>query len=233
MSEISLRDIMSDHYIFHSRYQHDYLITAKGGGTIYGQYKQCLRELYARVGALRDTSYNRDLTEIGIREIEFNLKIDKYPDSFSRERDEVELQYQYLVLESQARAYKETAREAQRFWEQAQHLKPLVGELNDKTRNKYEEEMWEYRLYYMAYLDYMIQGRLTTHALEHMLAAPPQIRKRAEKRVKSFEGQGGVKLYIESRSQKLAKVISETPILKDPFPMIAEPFMEILPDGQK
>ena len=65
-----LRELLDDHQTGHSEFQDDYLITWRHGGTIYGQYKQALRELYRRFRGLRELSCDREKLQIEIRQAE-------------------------------------------------------------------------------------------------------------------------------------------------------------------
>src|SRR5579863_2272034 len=67
-SMIELSDLLTDHQEFHSDLQMDSFITARSGGTLYGCYKQALRELATRVRALRERYFGRRLLLLEIEE---------------------------------------------------------------------------------------------------------------------------------------------------------------------
>ena len=71
---MKLQDLLQDHQLFHSQFQQDYFITLKAGGTLYGQYKQALRELYKRFRGLRETICDKRIAEIKIRRLEQEIE---------------------------------------------------------------------------------------------------------------------------------------------------------------
>ena len=65
--------LLKDHQTGMSDFQDDYLVTAKSGGTAYGQYKQALRETYRRFRGLRELIYGdrgRKMLDIEIDELQ-------------------------------------------------------------------------------------------------------------------------------------------------------------------
>ena len=174
----NLERILNDHQTGMSDFQDDYFVTARSGGTTYGQYKQALRELYRRLRGLRELIYGengRKLSEIEIRELEMKLK-GKDLSTFEREKLEVNLKHRYFVSEESDRVIKNTYREFIRFYQQADLLKEKVGDLTPSRRRELELEMWIYRVKEMAAVDFMEGKRLRRATIEFISVLPKGVR---------------------------------------------------------
>lgn len=177
----NLELMLNDHQTGMSDFQDDYLVTARAGGTTYGQYKQALRELYRRLRGLRELIYGengRKLSEIEIRELEDNLRGPELS-QFDRERLEIKLKHRYLISEESDRAIKNTYREFIRFFQHAEFLKEKVGDLSPSKRRELELEMWMYRMKEMAAIDFMQGGRLSKTTIEFISVLPREAREKA------------------------------------------------------
>lgn len=171
----NLKCLLDDHQTGMSDFQDDYLVTAKSGGTIYGQYKQSLRELYKRFRGLRELIYGengRKFLDIEIRRLKEKLQGEKYLDSFEREELEIKLKHKCLIAEEANRAIYDTHREFTRFYQQAELLKEKVGELTSIRRRELETEMWIYRIKEMAALDFLQFSRLQKRTIEFISVLP-------------------------------------------------------------
>jgi len=173
---MDLKTLLDDHQLYHSEFQQDYLITGKTGGTIYGQYKQALRELYKRTRGLRELFCNRERLEIDIDEAKFKMENEK--DEFKQRRAEVDFKEKTMLTEESDRVIKDTKREFLRFYRQAKYYKSLIGELTDETRKKLDEEMWEYKLKEMIIVDLNTMGRVSNNTYEFLHATPKTMRLR-------------------------------------------------------
>ena len=174
---MDLKALLDDHQTGMSDWQDDYLVTARAGGTVYGQYKQALRELYKRVRGLRELTCDRRILEIKIREAAADRDdFDECATPFSRERAAVEHDRAKMQLEEADRAIADTKRELIRFFQQAVFLKSLVGGLAPDRRRELEREMWEYRIKEMAVIDYLSAGRLSSRTVEMLHACPIDMR---------------------------------------------------------
>ena len=172
---MKLQTLLQDHQLFHSTFQQDYLITTKAGGTIYGQYKQSLRELYKRFRGLRETHYNDRNLQTRIKKLEYNLNNEK--DKFKKEFLQIELDKNMWLQEESERVVTETKREFSRFYQQACTLKKMVGNLTPERRKQLDEEMWEYRIKEMVALDFVASGRLGRGTYEMINASSKKIKK--------------------------------------------------------
>lgn len=161
-------ELLKDHEPGNSDYQDDRLVTIRAGGTVYGMYKQALRELYKRVRGLRELVADRDLLVLDVEEQEERAQ------GTGREarRAQVEAARMRARLEEVERAIRSTEREAAVFYRQALALKARVGELTPERRYALEAELWEYRVREMAALDAASTGRLSAQTIEHINALP-------------------------------------------------------------
>jgi hypothetical protein len=160
-----LNTLLSDHQLGMSSFQDDYLVTARDGGTLYGQYKQALRELYKRLRGLVDEIYG----EHGIKRLEQKLE---------KPTDEIEETHTRLLLDQARFHVQNTYREFVRFWQQASVLKDKIGELTPEKRRQFDEEMWIYRIKEMAVINYMQHRRLQNNTIGFLSSMPQRIREK-------------------------------------------------------
>jgi len=69
-----LKNLLDDHQTGMSQFQDDYFVTTRAGGTLYGQYKQSLRELYKRFRGLRELTCNQERLSIDIEELKEKIE---------------------------------------------------------------------------------------------------------------------------------------------------------------
>jgi hypothetical protein len=169
---IDIKDLFADHQLYHSEFQQDYLITVRAGGTVYGQYKQALRELYKRYRGLKELYSQKELLQVDIDE----LAAAKTCNQFQTRRNEINRKVKLLSMEEMDKNIEDTEREFQRFYAQACALKKQIGELTPEKRNQLDRDMWEYKLKEMAAIDFLSQGRLGNVTVEMIAAAPMGMR---------------------------------------------------------
>jgi hypothetical protein len=173
MNRESILELLADHQRFHSTFQIDYFITAESGGTVYGMYKQALRELDKRYrglfgagGLLHDREDLTDeLAELGGR----------WWTRISRRRH-ARVQRQLRRKEAASveldQVIHDSAREFLRFYQQATALKEQIGELTHERRDELDRDMWRHRLKKMAALDIAVTGVPSSNTLEAITATP-------------------------------------------------------------
>lgn len=167
--------LLNDHQTGHSEFQDDYFITGKSGGnTIYGQYKQALRELYKRMRGLNQSLFDREKLEVEIEEQEWISKND--PDQFKRRYADIELRRKKASLEESDRVIFDTERELERFYAQAVALKVKLGLLTPELRNEYEKEMWIDKFKEMTAIDLATTGRIGTQTYELLTSLPSELK---------------------------------------------------------
>jgi len=175
--DMDIWDLLEDHEVGNSNFQDCHLVTLRAGGTMYGMYKQALRELYRRVRGVRELESDRALLIIDTQEHEQAL-VAMEP-GFARQRTEIELRRTALRREECERAIADTYRELAVFYAQAQGLKEQVGVLTAERRWNYERELWEYRVREMAALDIGSgQRHLSPQTIEHLNALPKEDREK-------------------------------------------------------
>lgn len=164
---MNLDVLLQDHRLYHSELQQDYFITKRSGGTIYGQYKQALRELYKRFRGLKGLYYERDLMKIDIEELMWKIEDREFIRSvFDEKRNKLELEKKKLDLIELSKNIEDTEREFKRFYQQAFSLKKVIGELTEEKRNELDKEMWIYKLKEMCCVDFISNGRVKNTTLE-------------------------------------------------------------------
>jgi chromosome segregation ATPase len=170
---MQLHELLRDHQLYHSEFQQDYIITLRAGGpTVYGQYKQALRELFKRYRGLKELYTSRELLQIDIEELEQKETTDR----FENRRNQVRLAQKRMGMEDLEKNIQDTEREFKRFYQQATALKAQIGDLTDERRSQLDREMWQAKMQEMAAIDLQTIGRLSNNTYEMIGASPPEIR---------------------------------------------------------
>ena len=169
-----LKNLLSNHKLYHSNYQMENFIISKNGGTLYGMWKQNLRELYKRSRGLRETYCDNEKLAIEIEQLEHQIKVEK--DDFEKRLKEVELKRKIMLTEESERVLKDTEREFKKFYSQAVYLDGKMsekhGELTEEVLHNLEIEFWEYQAKERIALDYATQGNMTKQTLELIQSMP-------------------------------------------------------------
>lgn len=173
---MALQGLLDDHQLFHSELQMDAFITARSGGTVYGCYRQALRELYKRKRGLQQLYADKRLKQIEIEELTDALESGEIS-RFEKERKKVNLWSARLALEESDKVIFDTEREFLHFYQQASELKKLVGELTPERRKELDWELWQFKLREMAAVDWMTKGRLGDMVITFVNALPPKEKK--------------------------------------------------------
>ena len=174
--EFNLDDLLKDHRLYHSEFQQDYFITTRSGGTVYGQYKQALRELYKRFRGLKGLYHQKGMLEIDIDELDFKLK-EKLLDKFEKARKKLELEKKRLDMIEMEKNIEDTEREFKRFYQQCVSLKQKLPELTGEVRRKLDKEMWLHKLKEICAVDFLSGGRLKNTTVELIGSIPVDDRK--------------------------------------------------------
>lgn len=170
---IGLQDLFNDHQLYHSEFQMDALITVRAGGTVYGQYKQALRELYKRYRGLKQLYSELALSEVDIDELKSKYTVDP----FEKRRNQINLNTKILNLDEAKKNIEDTEREFKRFYAQAASLKEIIGDLDDEKRDQLDKDMWIFKMKEMAAVDFITTGRLLNNTIEFIAASPIEMRK--------------------------------------------------------
>jgi septal ring factor EnvC (AmiA/AmiB activator) len=175
--------LLQDHQLYHSEFQQDYFITVRSGGTVYGMYKQALRELFKRYRGLKELYTDKELLQVDIDELTETHSQNVY----EQRRNDIKRTQKIMAMEDLERNIQDTEREYKRFWQQADALKQQIGELTKEKRDMLDREMWEYKLKEMAAIDLVSAGRLSNTTYEMLIACPSDIRGRVLQHIKESD----------------------------------------------
>ncbi len=170
-----LKELLNDHQTGMSEFQDDFLVTGRAGGTLYGQYKQSLREVYKRFRGLREESCNYEKLQVEIDEQKHIMNTD--PDEFKQRYATIEHKRKIMQCEEAERLIKNTKREFTRFYQQACYLKKQIGSLTDKKRKELDKDMWMFRVKEMMCIDWISSGRIGRNTFEFLHACPDDMKK--------------------------------------------------------
>ncbi len=176
---IPLSELFADHQEFHSDLQMDSFITLRSGGTLYGCYKQSLRELTTRKLALIQRYANRDRLALDIEKLQRPCE-----KPIKARRNAIDLWEKSLMLGECDRVIGDTEREFIRFYQQAASIRESLAAqgvefpIDPQTRDQLDCEMWEHGIKVMAAIDFMTMGRLQKNTAELFQSVPPEMRKR-------------------------------------------------------
>lgn len=171
---IALDLLLADHELYHSDFQMDSLITVRAGGTLYGCYKQALRELWKRCRGLRELYARESLLRIDLDELASSVEVD----SFELRRRHVQRWEKTFLLAELGKNIEETEREFTRFYAQAIAIKQVIGHIDSARRSILDQEMWEHRLKCAAAVELMSTGKLSAGTIDAIRACPQPIRER-------------------------------------------------------
>lgn len=143
---------LRDYQPFHSEFQIKYLILARSGGTLYGCYKQALREIASRLSSLVHSR-----SQIRLEHISEDRK-------FAENLDQVILN--------------DSIRELGIFYAYARICKSKLGELTSEKISKLEADYWEHQLRVSIARDYLAVGSVTEKTIE-LLHVMPRDRRRS------------------------------------------------------
>ena len=169
---IPIADLLADHQEFHSDLQMDSFITVRNGGTLYGCYKQALRELAARVRALRERFFALE---------QLKLEIDAHL-STNTPRDRLLASQKRLTLPEAVHALEHTEREFGRFYAQCLALREKLKvtgvefPLDGATRHRLDCEMWIHHIKCQAAIAALGGGRLGSSTIELLQSLPNEMR---------------------------------------------------------
>jgi hypothetical protein len=189
-SMIALSDLLADHQEFHSDLQMTSFITIRSGGTLYGCYKQALRELSTRKSALIQRYTHRELLLIEIEELESQCA-----NATQIRRNKVHATEKQLTVDECRRVIADTEREFMHFYEQALAIRDALRAagvsfpLDAATRNRLDSEMWEHQLKCMAAVEFMTCSRLGANTVGLLQSCPVEMRQRIAEKILRAERQ--------------------------------------------
>lgn len=152
LSEFLKRGVLDDYCPFHSRFQIQFLILKRNGGTIWGCYQQALREIAARWTSLQ-TQNSSSLTFIE------NQRTDTTQ----------------FVLQLSNHVRQEFLRELAYLMGCAIVLKDAIGHLSEGRRNELDFDLWTYRTRLAVCRDLITYGHPRIDTLELLHVVPKSI----------------------------------------------------------
>lgn len=171
-------EIFKDDYeMFHSSFQIENFIIIKSGKTVYGMYKQCIRELLSREGSLRGLYAEKMKQEINFEELEEKLQDEKTKDegSFEVRRLQITRAEMAYGMKDILKVIKETEREYTHFYNASKHLKGKLGDLNEDKREKLESEYWKEYCKHRLCVDYKTTGVPSKDSLDLIQSLPNEM----------------------------------------------------------
>lgn len=166
MNKESINELLKDHQELHSEFQIANFIIGNQGDD-WAQYKQCLREIKARVGSidsdkikLQISESNRNGQKLGLLKRLFHRKI-KVNEMIGVDN-----------LTSLKDVIKERERELKCFLKLAENLKQKIGEITPERRQQLELKSWTAKGRRMAAIDRILTGRISHQTFEFILSLP-------------------------------------------------------------
>jgi hypothetical protein len=159
-----LLQLLTDHELFHSEFQIRNLIVCRAGGTVFGAYKQAVRELWSRLTGIASELERIEslggLDAVGNSAIKgvapFHLQIGSSNQIINSIRD--------------------TLRETVILYNLASTLRDLLGDLNPEKKAMLEEELWLHRVKSAIAVDFISIGGISAPTVELLHALPIKIR---------------------------------------------------------
>lgn len=159
-----LMTLLADHELFHSEFQIRNLIVARTGGTIYGAYKQTIRELWNRLSGI-----GAELAALGFDQSQTTKE--------STQNNVCKGAPHLETLIQKTPILKDTIRETAILYGLASWLKSQLGELNRRAQQQLEAELWIYRVKCGIAVDFITIGRLSQPTVELLHALPMELRR--------------------------------------------------------
>ena len=222
---MKLKELLNDHQTGMSQFQDDFFVTTRAGGTLYGQYKQALRELYKRFRGLRELTAGHARLQIEIEELKYKISsltgvrwFRTVGKEFDLRRAQVDYKEKVMLMEESQRSIKDTKREFTRFFQQAAHFKEKIGSLTDEKRYQLDMEMWEFKIKEMGVIDLVTTGRIRNSTFEFLHSCPKEMKLKLGR---DFKDQNGLLEWYENKEEEyISKDLPEI----EPFKNIEEIF---------
>lgn len=164
---IPIQDLLQYHRPTHSRVQMDNSITRKTGCTLYGMFKQALRELHERWQALRSAA-------IDILELEHDIAAANGVEGAEARFQQMRRRVRHEALLDGMTA---TARETVTFYEQACALRAtLPAVLDDDTIEQLELDYWVHWTKKQIALEIEVTGSVSINTLDAIISMPEPVK---------------------------------------------------------
>lgn len=175
----TINELLTDHQEFHSDLQMDSFITLRSGGTLYGCYKQALREL-----STRKVAVIQRLTQVRLAEVDRRARERPTKNEFQNERNRIKNEELDAFRQLNEQALSDTLRECAHFYGQVLAIREQMEcdgiefPLTPEARDRLDREMWEHNLKGRCAVEFISQGRLNGTTVELIQSCPKEIRQR-------------------------------------------------------
>lgn len=167
MNELEIKKIMADYQELHSDFQIDNFIIGNQGDK-WAQYKQCLREISARLENIENKK-----AELKLFELKNGGRPRLYwPSKYNVEKRKLAKQQKQKRLKAIHDIMSEYERELSRFLKHASELKAHFGSINRERRQQLELESWTAKGRRMAAIDRILTGGISHQTFEFILSLP-------------------------------------------------------------
>ena len=160
MNKFKIEKLLQDHHELHSEFQIENFIIGSQGDS-WAQYKQCLREIKARIESIESD-------EIQLRMLE------------SKNGKRKRFWFKKIAVKNTAgidslkNKLNERKRELDCFVKIAEKLKSEIGPITAERRQQLESKSWYNKARKLAAIDLMAYGRVSTKTLEFILSFPKE-----------------------------------------------------------
>lgn len=185
------QELKADYEGRQSEFQDDnFVILESGGSTLYGQYKQVLREM---------VGLEQNIKTLKIEEAKLIAEIETIS---GLERVE-----KFCRLESIQTTIKEQERAFYRFYRYADQMKTQLGDLDDARKYELESEVFYHKFKEMAAVDFVCHGRLRPETYRAICALPKKVRHFLLDECKNPERQQALINWFENRETDITPVL--------------------------
>jgi hypothetical protein len=197
-------ELIKDFDKYHSEFQQDNFIIGSSSGTIYGKYKQSLRELESRVNTLKNSIFDFENKKLDLEKLNLDVENNKLSlksmkseleeNNFGSDLDkslfvnsikalEIDLKRLDMLknrliisLWDMENNILEIKKELIRFYEHAITYKKELGELSEDKKRQLEKEFWVDKAMNMASIDLIMTNSLQKPTYEMILSFPREER---------------------------------------------------------
>lgn len=174
-TNVDLERLLADHQPGHSAFQIAHFIVTRGNWTPWGKYRQCLRELERRRGAIEQLEHELEIAALDLTDLARRWSFR----ATTRRRRMLERRQIARRMRDLRLQLRDVRRELAVFLAIAKALRKRIGPLTPERRARLEAETWHERIGIMAAIDRLTnRGAPSASTQELFLALPPADRAR-------------------------------------------------------
>ncbi len=170
-----LQDFFADYHSAHTDYQVDNFIVETDGITLWGRYRQSLRELFGKISACRDMISHIRLMEINCAENEHKMKELRLTDHFEAKRLEVQNWDADLQLQVTRRKLQSRLKEMARWYAHCSYYREQITAI--PSQKDLEEEYWVEKWKMEVSVRRVLGHQIPTDLMRHIMVLPEATRK--------------------------------------------------------